>query len=133
VFGNLLSAGIGQAPARQVALKAGLSELTPATTDNKVCASGMKAIMIAADQIRLDEADIIVAGGMESMSNLPYYLHKHRFGSKLGHTKADAGILKDGLWYVYNYFHMGNAGEMCARECNISREQQDEFAITSYI
>ncbi len=132
VFGNVLTAGIGQAPARQATLKAGLSELTPATTINKVCASGMKAIMIAANQIQLEEADVIVAGGMESMSNVPYYLQKHRFGSKLGHAQAEDGIIKDGLWDVYNDFHMGSAAEICARDCNISREQQDEFAITSY-
>lgn len=132
VFGNVLTAGIGQAPARQAALKAGLSERTPATTINKVCASGMKAIMIAANQIQLDEAEIVVAGGMESMSNVPYYLDKQRFGAKLGHTQAQDGIIKDGLWDVYNDFHMGNAAEICATECNISREEQDEFAITSY-
>ncbi|SHF63827.1 acetyl-CoA C-acetyltransferase [Fodinibius roseus] len=132
VFGNVLTAGIGQAPARQAALKAGLSELTPATTVNKVCASGMKAIMIAANQIQLGEADIIAAGGMESMSNVPYYLPEHRFGSKLGHTQVEDGIIKDGLWDIYNDFHMGNAAELCASECNISREEQDEFAITSY-
>ena len=132
VFGNVLTAGVGQAPARQAALKAGLSELTPATAINKVCASGMKAIMIAANQIQLEEADVIVAGGMESMSNVPYYLNKHRFGSKLGHAEAQDGIIRDGLWDVYNDFHMGNAAEICARECNISREEQDEFAITSY-
>lgn len=132
VMGNVLTAGIGQAPARQAAMKAGLSDKTPSTTVNKVCASGMKSIMIAADQIALGQADIIVAGGMESMSNVPYYLSKHRFGSKLGHSKAEDGIIKDGLWDVYNDFHMGNAAELCAKECNISREQQDEFAITSY-
>ncbi len=131
-FGNVLSAGIGQAPARQAALKAGLSELTPATTVNKVCSSGMKAIMMAANQIQLEEADIMVAGGMESMSNVPYYLPKQRFGSKLGHGEVQDGIIKDGLWDVYNDFHMGNAAEICAEECNISREQQDEFAIESY-
>lgn len=132
VFGNVLSAGIGQAPARQAALKAGLSELTPCTTVNKVCSSGMKSIMIAANQIQLDEAEIIVAGGMESMSNVPYYLPKHRNGSKLGHAEVTDGIIKDGLWDVYNDFHMGNAAEICAEECNISREQQDEYAATSY-
>lgn len=132
VMGNVLTAGIGQAPARQAAIKAGLSERTPATTVNKVCASGTKAIMIAADQIVLGQNEIMVAGGMESMSNVPYYLKKHRFGSKLGHTKTEDGILVDGLWDVYNDFHMGNAGEICAKECNISREQQDEFAIESY-
>lgn len=132
VFGNVLTAGIGQAPARQVAMKAGLTEKTPATTVNKVCASGMKAIMVAADQISLGQADIIAAGGMESMSNVPYYLPDHRFGSKLGHGKVIDGVIKDGLWDVYKDFHMGNAAEICASECNISREQQDEYAITSY-
>jgi acetyl-CoA C-acetyltransferase len=132
VMGNVLTAGIGQAPARQAALKAGMSEKTPSTTINKVCASGTKAIMIAADQIALGQNDIMIAGGMESMSNVPYYLPKHRFGSKLGHSQVEDGILKDGLWDVYNDFHMGNAGEICAKECNISREDQDEFAITSY-
>lgn len=132
VMGNVLSAGIGQAPARQAALKAGLSQLTPATSVNKVCASGMKAIMIAFDQIRLGDADIIVAGGMESMSNVPYYLPKQRFGSKYGHIQTEDGILKDGLWDVYNNFAMGNAAEICAKECKISRDQQDEYAILSY-
>ncbi len=132
VMGNVLTAGIGQAPARQAALKAGLSQKTPSTTVNKVCASGMKAIMIAVDQIRLGDADVIVAGGMESMSNVPYYLPKHRYGSKYGHVQAQDGILKDGLWDVYNDFAMGNAAEICAKECNISREDQDEFAIESY-
>ncbi len=132
VMGNVLTAGIGQAPARQVAIKAGLSDKTPSTTVNKVCASGMKAIMVAADQIALGQADIMVAGGMESMSNVPYYLDKQRFGSKLGHGKTIDGIIKDGLLDVYNDYHMGNAAELCARECNFSREEQDEYAITSY-
>ncbi|MEP2447122.1 MAG: acetyl-CoA C-acyltransferase [Balneola sp.] len=132
VMGNVLTAGIGQAPARQAALKAGLSQKTPSTTVNKVCASGMKAIMIAADQIRLGDADVVVAGGMESMTNVPYYLPKHRYGSKYGHVQTEDGILKDGLWDVYNDFAMGNAAEICAKECKISREEQDEFAIESY-
>lgn len=132
VMGNVLTAGIGQAPARQAALKAGLSQKTPSTTVNKVCASGMKAIMIAADQIRLGDADVVVAGGMESMTNVPYYLPKHRYGSKYGHVQTEDGILKDGLWDVYNDFAMGNAAEICAKECEISREEQDEFAIESY-
>ncbi len=131
-MGNVLSAGIGQAPARQAALKAGLSINTPATTINKVCASGMKAIMIAADQIRLGEADVMIAGGMESMSNVPYYLPKQRFGSKYGNVTAEDGIQKDGLWDVYNDYAMGNAGDLCAHECGISREEQDEYAATSY-
>lgn len=132
IMGNVLTAGIGQAPARQAALKAGLSNLTPSTTVNKVCASGMKAIMIACDQIRLGEADVIVAGGMESMSNVPYYLPKQRYGSKYGHVQTEDGILKDGLWDVYNNYAMGNAAELCAKECSISREEQDDYATLSY-
>ncbi len=132
VMGNVLNAGIGQAPARQSAIKAGLSDKTPSTTVNKVCASGMKAIMIAADQIALGQSDIMVAGGMESMSNVPYYLDKQRFGSKLGHAQATDGIIKDGLWDVYNDYHMGNAAELCAKECGIGRDAQDEFAVMSY-
>lgn len=132
VMGNVLTAGLGQAPARQAAMKAGLSDKTPSTTVNKVCASGMKAIMIASNQIALGQADIMVAGGMESMSNVPYYLDKQRFGSKLGHVKSYDGIIKDGLWDVYNDYHMGNAAELCANECSISREQQDKYAETSY-
>ena len=132
VLGNVLTAGIGQAPARQALKKAGLSDITPATTVNKVCASGMKAIMIATDQIALGQNEIMVAGGMESMSNVPYYLTKQRFGSKLGHTDALDGIIQDGLWDVYNNYHMGNAGELCAKECDISREMQDSYAIESY-
>jgi acetyl-CoA C-acetyltransferase len=131
-MGNVLSAGVGQAPARQAAIKAGLSTKTPATTINKVCASGMKAIMIAADQIALNQVDVMIAGGMESMSNVPYYLPKQRFGSKYGHSQTEDGILKDGLWDVYNNYAMGNAAELCAKELNISREQQDQFAIESY-
>lgn len=131
-FGNVLTAGVGQAPARQVALKAGLHERTPSTTVNKVCASGMKSIMMAANQIQLGEADIMIAGGMESMSNTPYYLKNHRFGSKLGHQKVEDGILTDGLWDVYNDYHMGSAAELCSRECNVSRQAQDEYAKRSY-
>lgn len=132
IMGCVLTAGMGQAPARQAALKAGLHKRTPSTTVNKVCASGMKAVMYAVNQIQSGEADVIVAGGMESMSNVPYYLPAHRNGSKLGHAQALDGIIKDGLWDVYKDFHMGNAGEICAREMNIGREEQDEFAVTSY-
>jgi len=131
-MGCVLTAGIGQAPARQAALKAGLNKKTPCTTVNKVCASGMKAVMMAVNQIQTGEADVIVAGGMESMSNVPYYLPKERNGAKLGHSQALDGIIKDGLWDVYKDFHMGNAAEICAREMKISREAQDEFAATSY-
>lgn len=132
IMGNVLQAGIGQAPARQAALKAGLPNNIPCTTVNKVCASGMKSVMYAANQIQLGEADVIVAGGMESMSNCPYYLTKERFGAKLGHGKVVDGIINDGLWDVYNNFHMGNAAELCSRDCNISREEQDAFAVESY-
>lgn len=132
ILGNVLSAGIGQAPARQAAIKAGLSYNTPSTTINKVCASGMKAIMVAAHQIALGEIEVMVAGGMESMSNVPYYLPKQRYGSKYGHIESEDGILKDGLWDVYNNYAMGNAAELCATECEITREAQDQFAIESY-
>ena len=132
IYGHVLTAGVGQAPARQVALKAGLPEKTPATTINKVCASGMKAVMYAANQIMTGEVRTVLAGGMESMSNVPYYLPKHRFGSKMGNAQAVDGLIHDGLWDVYNDYHMGNAGELCAQECGFSREDQDEFAIESY-
>jgi acetyl-CoA C-acetyltransferase len=132
IMGCVLTAGIGQAPARQAALKAGLHERTPSTTVNKVCASGMKAVMYAANQISAGDAGVIVAGGMESMSNVPYYLPSERFGSKLGHTQALDGIIKDGLWDVYKDYHMGSAAELCARELKISRQDQDNFAIESY-
>lgn len=130
-MGNVLSANTGQAPATQAAKFAGLPDL-PATTINKVCASGTKAIMLAAQSIALGEIDIIVAGGMESMSNVPYYLDKARTGYRLGHGQITDGLLKDGLWDVYNDYHMGSAAELCALECGISREDQDAFAITSY-
>jgi len=130
-MGNVLSANIGQAPATQAAKFAGLPDL-PATTINKVCASGTKAIMLAAQSIALGEIDIIVAGGMESMSNVPYYLDKARTGYRLGHGQITDGLLKDGLWDVYNDYHMGSAAELCASECGITREDQDAFAITSY-
>jgi acetyl-CoA C-acetyltransferase len=132
IMGNVLSAGIGQAPARQAALKGGLLQKTPSTTINKVCASGMKAVMVANGQIQTSEADIVIAGGMESMSNVPYYLPAYRNGGRLGHGQVLDGIIKDGLWDVYNDYHMGSAAELCAREHNISREDQDAYAIESY-
>ncbi len=131
-MGNVISAGLGQAPARQAALGAGLPHSVPCTTVNKVCASGMKAIMLAAQSIQLGQNDVVIAGGMESMSNVPYYLPQARFGQKLGHGQMVDGLLKDGLWDVYNDFHMGNAGELCAREMGFTREQQDAYAIGSY-
>jgi acetyl-CoA C-acetyltransferase len=130
-MGNVLSANLGQAPATQAAKYAGLPDL-PATTINKVCASGTKAIMLATQSIANGDNDIIVAGGMESMSNVPYYLDKARNGYRLGHGQITDGLVKDGLWDVYNDYHMGSAAELCATECNISREAQDNFAIESY-
>jgi len=130
-MGNVLSANVGQAPATQAAIFAGLPYL-PATTVNKVCASGMKAIMLAAQSISAGQNDIVVAGGMESMSNVPYYLDKARNGYRLGNGQIIDGLIKDGLWDVYNDYHMGSAAELCATECHISREDQDAYAIESY-
>jgi len=131
-MGNVLSASLGQAPARQAALFAGLSNACECTTINKVCASGSKAISLAALSIQSGAVDVVVAGGMESMSNVPYYLNKARFGIKLGNDTLVDGLVKDGLWDVYNDYHMGNAAELTAKEMNISREEQDAFAISSY-
>lgn len=130
-FGNVLSANLGQAPATQAAKLAGLPDI-PATTINKVCASGTKSIMLAAQSIALGQRGIVVAGGMESMSNVPYYLDKARTGYRLGHGQVTDGLVKDGLWDVYNDYHMGSAAELCAVEHNISREDQDAYAIQSY-
>jgi acetyl-CoA C-acetyltransferase len=130
-MGNVLSANLGQAPATQAAILGGLPYM-PATTVNKVCASGMKAIMLAAQSIALGQNDIVLAGGMESMSNVPYYLDKARNGYRLGNGQITDGLIKDGLWDVYNDYHMGSAAELCAVDCNISREEQDTFAIESY-
>ena len=130
-MGNVLSANLGQAPATQAATFAGLPSL-PATTVNKVCASGMKAVMLAAQSIALGQNDVVVAGGMESMSNVPYYLDKARNGYRLGNGQLTDGLIKDGLWDVYNDYHMGSAAELCALECKVSREDQDAFAIASY-
>ena len=130
-LGNVLSANLGQAPATQAAKFAGLPDI-PATTINKVCASGTKAVMLAAQSIALGQRDIVVAGGTESMSNVPFYLDKARTGYKLGHGQLTDGLVKDGLWDVYNDFHMGSAAELCAGDCHISREDQDAYAIESY-
>jgi len=131
-MGCVLQANLGQAPARQAALRAGLPENVCCTTVNKVCASGMKAVMNGAQSILLGDADIIVAGGMENMSSAPFYAPAVRWGNKYGNTNLIDGMAKDGLTDVYKDYAMGNAAELCARECNISREQQDEFAIESY-
>jgi acetyl-CoA C-acetyltransferase len=130
-MGNVMSANLGQAPATQAAIFAGLPYL-PATTVNKVCASGMKAIMLAAQSIAIGQNDIVLAGGMESMSNVPYYLDKARNGYRLGNGQIIDGLVKDGLWDVYNDYHMGSAAELCATDCNITREEQDAYAIESY-
>ncbi|MEO7215215.1 acetyl-CoA C-acyltransferase [Mucilaginibacter sp.] len=130
-MGNVLSANLGQAPATQAAIFAGLPFM-PATTVNKVCASGMKAIMLAAQSIANGDNDIVLAGGMESMSNVPYYLDKARNGYRLGNGQITDGLVKDGLWDVYNDYHMGSAAELCAVDCNVTREEQDAFAIESY-
>lgn len=130
-FGNVLSANLGQAPATQAAKFAGLPDV-PATTVNKVCASGAKAIMLAAQSIAIGAKDMVVAGGMESMSNVPYYLDKARTGYRLGHGQVTDGLVKDGLWDVYNDYHMGSAAELCAETCRIDREAQDAYAIESY-
>lgn len=132
IMGCVLQANLGQAPARQAAKFAGLPDHVSCTTVNKVCASGMKAIMQAAQSIRLGDNDVIVAGGMESMSNVPFYNDSQRWGNKYGNTTLIDGLAKDGLWDVYNDYAMGNAAELCASECNISREDQDKFAIESY-
>lgn len=130
-MGNVLQAGEGQAPTRQVALGAGLSENTPATTINKVCASGMKAVMIAAQAIKCGDAEAIVAGGMENMSLVPHY-YNARNATKLGDVKMQDGMLVDGLTDVYNKVHMGVCAEKCASEHGFSREDQDQFAVESY-
>jgi len=131
-MGNVVSAGIGQAPAQQASIFAGIPTNTPCTTVNKVCASGMKSIMVGTQSILNGDNDIVVAGGMESMSNIPYYLDKARSGYRLGNGNLMDGILKDGLWDPYQDYHMGNAGELCSSTYNITREDQDEFAKESY-
>jgi len=131
-MGNVISAGLGQAPATQVAVAAGLGYEIPCTQVNKVCASGMKAIMVGAQSILLGHNDVVVAGGMESMSNVPYYLPKARFGYKFGNGEMVDGLSFDGLNDIYNHCAMGVCSDNTAKEMNISREAQDEFAINSY-
>ena len=130
-MGNVLQAGNGQAPARQAALFGGVPNTVPCTTINKVCASGMKSIMFAAQTIMLGDNDVVVAGGMENMSMVPHYSNM-RNGVKMGDVKVLDGMIKDGLWDVYNNYHMGNAGELCAKEMGFTREAQDEVATNSY-
>ena len=131
-FGNVISAGLGQAPATQVAVGAGLGYEIPCTQVNKVCASGMKAIMLGAQSIMLGQNDVVVAGGMESMSNIPYYLMKARYGYKYGNGELIDGLTFDGLTDVYNHCAMGVCADNTAKEMNISRQDQDAYAINSY-
>ncbi|WP_089376493.1 acetyl-CoA C-acyltransferase [Lutibacter flavus] len=130
-MGNVISAGLGQAPARQAALFAGIPETVPCTTINKVCSSGMKSIMLAAQAIKTGDAEIIVAGGMENMSSIPHYI-SGRKATKLGNINVVDGLLLDGLTDVYDQKHMGTCGDLCAKEYNFTREDQDNFAIESY-
>jgi acetyl-CoA C-acetyltransferase len=131
-MGNVISANLGQAPARQAAIGAGIGYQVPCTTVNKVCASGMKAVMFGAQSIMLGINDVVVAGGMESMSNVPFYVPKARFGYKYGNAEFVDGLVKDGLFEAYYKFPMGNCADNTAKEMNISREEQDAYAIQSY-
>jgi acetyl-CoA C-acetyltransferase len=131
-MGSVLQANLGQGPARQAAKFAGLPDTVQCTTLNKVCASGMKAIMVGAQSIMCGDAEVVVAGGMENMSQVPFYSENLRWGNKYGNVSLIDGLAKDGLTDVYHNYAMGNAADMCAKECNISRETQDAFAIESY-
>ncbi len=131
-MGNVLTANVGQAPAKQAALKSGIEYNTPCTTINKVCASGLKAVMLGAQAIMLGDADIVVAGGMESMSKSPFYLPKQRSGIKFGNSQIIDAIVRDGLQDPYKGYMMGNTAEICAKEYNYSREDQDAYAVSSY-
>lgn len=132
IMGNVLTAGLGQAPARQAMIFAGLPSSVPALTINKVCGSGLKAVMLAADGIRLGNTQIAVAGGQENMTLAPHLLAKSRTGFRMGDTSLVDSMINDGLWDPYNNFHMGVAAELCVKENSFTREQQDEFAVGSY-
>jgi acetyl-CoA C-acetyltransferase len=132
IMGNVLTSGLGQAPARQAALYAGLPEGTECLTINKMCGSGLKAVMLANQAILSGDADIVIAGGQESMTNAPYILNKARNGYKLGHGELLDSMITDGLWDVYNNIHMGNCAEACAKEFSFTREELDIFAINSF-
>jgi acetyl-CoA C-acetyltransferase len=132
LMGCVLQANLGQAPARQAARYAGIPDTVPCTTVNKVCASGMKAVMQAAQSILLGDNEVVVAGGMENMSQVPFYTDALRWGNKYGNTQLIDGLAKDGLTDVYHNYAMGNAADLCAKECKISREEQDAFAVQSY-
>ena len=132
IMGQVLSAGVGQAPARQAAIYAGLPASVPCMTINKVCGSGLKAVMLAADNIALGYTDLAVAGGQENMTLAPHLLENSRAGYRMGHFSATDSMLKDGLWDPYSNFHMGSAAELCVKEYKISRQAQDEFSVESY-
>jgi acetyl-CoA C-acetyltransferase len=132
IMGEVLTAGVGQAPARQAALYAGLPNTVPAMTLNKVCGSGLKAVMLAADSIALGHTDFAVAGGQENMTLAPHLLENSRAGYRMGAVTTQDSMIKDGLWDPYSNFHMGNAAELCVKEYKFTRAQQDEFAIESY-
>lgn len=132
IMGNVLAAGLGQAPARQAVLFSGLSQKTECMTINKMCGSGLKSVMLAHQAISIGDADVVIAGGQESMSNAPYLLPNARSGYRLGDGQVVDSMIKDGLWDVYNNIHMGNCAEKCAKDFNFKREELDEFAINSY-
>ncbi len=132
VMGNVVQAGLGQNPARQAAIFSGLPDTIPAATVNKVCGSGLKAVMMAAQAIRAGDAHVIVAGGMESMSNAPYLVRNARTGFRMGHQTMEDSMIHDGLWDVYNDYHMGNTGEVVAERYHVTRQQQDEYAFQSH-
>jgi acetyl-CoA C-acetyltransferase len=132
IMGNVVSAGLGQAPARQAALRGGLSDTVSALTINKVCGSGLKAVMLASQGVAAGDASVVVAGGMESMSNAPYLLAKVREGLRMGHGQVVDSMINDGLWCSFENWHMGNAGEVVASECGVSREAQDAYAVESH-
>jgi len=132
IMGEVLTAGVGQAPARQAALYAGLKNTTPCMTINKVCGSGLKAVMLAADSIALGNTKIAVAGGQENMTLAPHLLENSRTGYRMGSTQMVDSMIKDGLWDPYKNFHMGSAAELCVKDYNFTREEQDAFAVDSY-
>jgi acetyl-CoA C-acetyltransferase len=132
ILGNVIAGGLGQNPARQAALKAGIAPAVAALTVNKVCGSGLKAVMLAAQAVRLGDSEVVVAGGQESMTNAPYYLYKARTGYRMGNGELVDGMIKDGLWCAHQDWHMGNAGELIAERFAIGRDEQDRFALESH-
>ena len=132
IMGCVIQAGLGQNPARQAALNGGLPSTVSAVTINKVCGSGLKAVMLAAQAVQLGDAEIVVAGGMESMSNAPYLLERAREGLRMGHGQVIDSMINDGLWCSFENWHMGKAGEVVATECGIGRQAQDAYALESH-